>query len=146
MKIRTATPPVASQSPMPNAAEGLGSSLLVFPGGTSLKSLQNASGLLSRAWNWFRERQATRSNSRRLQVAASISLGEKRFIAVVTVDGQQFLVGGGASNVALLAALQDNESFGDLLQESMTSSKLQPARRVRQYIAKPAAERKGAQA
>ena len=144
MKIRTAQPPVAAQSPTPNVAESLGSSLLVFPGGASLRSLQNASGLLSRAWNWFRERQAARSSSRRLQVAASISLGEKRFIAVITVDGQQFLVGGGATNVSLLAALQDNESFGDLLQESMAPPKVQPTRRLKQYAAKTVAERKGA--
>ncbi len=64
--------------------------LLVFPGGEQLKTLQNASGLLSRVWNWFRERQAVRSNVKRLRVVSSVSLGEKRFVAVVQVDGASF--------------------------------------------------------
>ena len=146
MKTRSATALVAAQTATPVATESLGAPLLVFPGGAPLKTLKNASGLISRAWNWFRERQAARINSRRLQVAASVSLGEKRFIAVIMVDGQQFLVGGGASNVALLATLQDNDSFGNLLQETMAAPKKQQAKRVRQQAAKPAAERKGAQA
>lgn len=86
-----------------------------------MRTLQNASGLLSRAWAWFRERQEARSNSKRLHVAASVSLGEKRFVAVIQVDGLQFLVGGGASNVSLLAQLKGNDSFGEVLQETIAS-------------------------
>jgi flagellar biogenesis protein FliO len=70
--------------------------------------------------NWVRERQSARSSSRRLQVAATVSLGDKRFVAVIHVDGLQFLVGGGATNVALLAQLNGKDSFKDLLQEKMT--------------------------
>ena len=39
-------------------------------------------------------------------MAATVSLGEKRFVAVIQIDGLQFLIGGGASNVALLAQLE----------------------------------------
>jgi hypothetical protein len=88
----------------------------------SLKLLQNAGGLLTRGLNWIRARQSARSNDRRLQVAATVSLGDKRFVAVIQVDGLQFLVGGGATNVALLAQLNGRESFGALLKESMTVS------------------------
>jgi len=146
MKTRNATALVAAQSPARAGVQKPSSPLLVFPGGAPLMTLQNASGLLSRAWNWLRERQAARSSSKRLQVAASVALGEKRFIAVIRVDGQQFLVGGGASNVALLAQLQDDDSFGNVLQETISSTKRQPSKRVRKQITKPAAEQMGEQA
>jgi len=121
MKTRNSRARVVAQSPARVAVQSPAPPLLVFPGGVPLKTLQNASGLLSRAWRWFRARQATHSSSKRLQVAATVSLGEKRFIAVIQVDGLQFLVGGGATNVALLAQLKDNESFGNLLNETMTA-------------------------
>ena len=35
-----------------------------------------------------------------------LSLGEKRFVAIVQVDGEQFLLGGSATQVALLAKLE----------------------------------------
>jgi hypothetical protein len=123
--------------------------LLVFPGGASLRTLHDAGGLFSRAWTWIKTRQVTRSNSKRLQVAATVSLGEKRFVAVIQVDGQQFLVGGGGTNVALLAQLNGKESFGDVLAESMATPNLtvatmavpkkQPVKRVRKPAAKPPA-------
>ena len=56
-------------------------------------------------------------------MAATVSLGDKRFVALIQIDGLQFLVGGGATNVALLAQLNGKESFGDLLQETMTVQK-----------------------
>lgn len=56
-------------------------------------------------------------------MAASVSLGEKRFVAVIQVDGLQYLIGGGASNVALLAKLETKESFEDVLSEKMAVPK-----------------------
>ena len=143
MKTRNSRERVDAQSPARVAAHSPAPPLLVFPGGVPLKTLQDASGLLSRAWRWFRARQTAHSSSKRLQVAATVSLGEKRFVAVIQVDGLQFLVGGGATNVALLAQLKDNESFGNLLKETMTPPKKQPAKRVRQQIAKPAVKQMG---
>jgi hypothetical protein len=87
--------------------------------GASIKLLQNESGLLTRALNWIRARQLGRSNTRRLQVAATVSLGEKRFVAVIQIDELQFLIGGGATNVALLAQLDGKGSFGHMLNQSM---------------------------
>jgi flagellar biogenesis protein FliO len=43
---------------------------------------------------------------RRLRVAETVSLGEKRFVSILQVDGEQFLVGGSSSNVVLLAKLE----------------------------------------
>jgi flagellar biogenesis protein FliO len=54
----------------------------------------------------------------RLQVSETISLGEKRFIAVVQVDGARFLIGGSSSSVSLLTELKAStgaEAFGSVL-------------------------------
>jgi len=45
------------------------------------------------------------------------SLGQKRFVAVVEIDGNRFLVGGGATEVSLLARLNENEPFSGKLEE-----------------------------
>ena len=42
---------------------------------------------------------------RRLQIAETVQLGEKRFVAILRVDGEQFLIGGSATGVSLLASL-----------------------------------------
>jgi len=38
-----------------------------------------------------------------LRVAETVSLGEKRFVALIRVEESEFLIGGGASSVSLLA-------------------------------------------
>jgi flagellar biogenesis protein FliO len=114
--------------------------VLRFPeltGGSGLKVLQNASGLLSRALNWIRERQSGRSGGRRLKVTETVSLGDKRFIAVVQMDGIQYLVGGGATNVTLLAQLKENEPFQNLLKEALSAPE--------QHTAEPLIEQLGQQ-
>jgi len=98
---------------------------LAFPDSAddaSLRTLQNNRGMLTRFLDWIRSHSLGSSSTRRLQVGATVSLGEKRFVAVIQIDGLEFLIGGGATNVALLAQLNKKESFGDLLQETMTDS------------------------
>jgi hypothetical protein len=51
-------------------------------------------------------------------------------VAVVQVDGLQFLVGGGATNVALLAQLDKKESFGNVLEETVSVARKQPVKRT----------------
>jgi len=51
-------------------------------------------------------------------VCESVSLGEKRFVAVIQVDGQQFLVGGSSSSVPTLAHLEPVREFSDVFQQS----------------------------
>jgi len=110
-QIEAKNAPLSSVQPIPD-----------LTGATTLTTFQNNAGLLTRALNWVRTRQLGRSNTRRLQVAATVSLGEKRFAAVIQIDGLQFLVGGGATNVALLAQLDGKGSFGHLLKENMVTS------------------------
>lgn len=50
--------------------------------------------------------------SRRLSVSETVSLGEKRFVSILCVDGEQFLVGGSSSNVVLLAKLDKSDAAG----------------------------------
>ena len=62
--------------------------------------------------------------SRRLSVSETVSLGEKRFVSILCVDGEQFLVGGSSSNIVLLAKLDrgdaasnDRKSAGETFSE-----------------------------
>lgn len=77
-----------------------------------------ATGLLSQLWIWIQAKKMARSQPRRLQVVETVSLGEKRFVAVVQVDSLQFLIGGGPTAVSLLAQLNGAESFGEVLKKS----------------------------
>ncbi len=78
---------------------------------------------LCAGWRWVREQSTLRvlqSKNRRLRVSETVSLGEKRFLSIVEVDGQAFLVGGSSVNVALLASLENDgktPSFGKVLAE-----------------------------
>ena len=46
-----------------------------------------------------------RRPARRLRICETLSLGEKRFVAVIRFERQQFLVGGTSNSVAVLARL-----------------------------------------
>lgn len=47
-----------------------------------------------------------------LRLCETLSLGDKRFLAVVLVEQQKFLVGGAGNSVALLAKLPSRGSSG----------------------------------
>lgn len=79
-------------------------------------------GLITKAWKWIWQQQISRSNVSRLRLENSISLGQKRFAAVIEVQGMRFLVGGGASNVELLARLDSEAGFGKVLDQTKTKS------------------------
>lgn len=53
---------------------------------------------------------------RRLRVCESISLGEKRVIAVVQFEQQRFLLGASANSINLLSNLPSERSFGSTFQ------------------------------
>jgi len=61
---------------------------------------------LKDAWQWFRRAVKSRK-SRRLRVCETLSLGERRFLAVIEFDRQEFLVGGSGNSLALLARLHE---------------------------------------
>lgn len=52
---------------------------------------------------------------RRLRLAETLSLGEKRFVAVVEFEHQQFLIAGTSQTVNLLARLGEPSDFGQQL-------------------------------
>jgi hypothetical protein len=71
---------------------------------------------LCKVWKWLTRHSRgvmTRGMARRLKVAETVSLGEKRFVTILQVDGEQFLVGGSPSNIVLLAKLEGRpDTFG----------------------------------
>ena len=51
---------------------------------------------------------------RRLRLRETLSLGERRFLAVVEFQQQEFLVGGTSSSIALLARLSPGPASSDI--------------------------------
>ncbi len=71
-------------------------------------------------WGWLVAKRRSQVAGKRLRVVETVSLGEKRFAAVLHVDGAQFLIGGGANNVSLLASLHASagqQRFAQVLQQ-----------------------------
>jgi hypothetical protein len=62
------------------------------------------SDFLKRAWSTLQNKYKV-TTTKRLRLAETISLGEKRFVAIVSVEGREFLIGGGISGMSLLAQL-----------------------------------------
>ena len=60
---------------------------------------------LARIWSWLHSKY-TKSASKRLRLSEVVSLGDKRFVALVKVEDREFLVGGAASGLSLLAQLE----------------------------------------
>jgi len=67
---------------------------------------------LKNLWQWTR-RAVTARKVRRLRVCETLSLGERRFLAVIEFDRQEFLVGGTGNSLVLLARLQDGMVLTD---------------------------------
>jgi flagellar biogenesis protein FliO len=70
--------------------------------------------LLVSIWSslkWILQRARAQQSRRNLRVCETVSLGEKRFVAVVQVDEERFLIGGSSTAVALLTRLQEGKSF-----------------------------------
>ena len=81
------------------------------------------SAVMLQGWNWLTRQSRgvlARGISRRLKVAETVSLGEKRFVSILQVDGEQFLVGGSPSSIVLLAKLETKaETLGEKSFESV---------------------------
>jgi flagellar biogenesis protein FliO len=74
--------------------------------------------LLIRIWatlKWIAQRIKAQQAHKNLRVCESVSLGEKRFVAVVQVDEERFLIGGSSSSVAFLTRLQETKTFATAL-------------------------------
>jgi hypothetical protein len=57
------------------------------------------------AWAWLKKNYAS-SATKRMRVAETVSLGEKRFVAILRVDGREFLIGGGTAGISLLTQIE----------------------------------------
>ena len=74
--------------------------------------MQAMSSHVRSAWKWLERRRSAHFAARRLHVAETLSLGEKRFVSIIEVDGTQYLIGGSAENVQLLSRLEGPEPIG----------------------------------
>jgi hypothetical protein len=61
--------------------------------------------LLARARCWL-QKSYQFNTPKRLRIVETVSLGEKRFVALVRVEECEFLVGGGVAGISLLAQLR----------------------------------------
>jgi len=67
---------------------------------------KNALSALARAGSWILGLVHTRQARKRLRLCDTLSLGEKRFLAVVQIDGDQFLLAGSSNSISMLAQLE----------------------------------------
>jgi hypothetical protein len=85
----------------------------------SVSAAEAATGRgIARWWNqsrvWARRiLGASRRPERRLRVAETVALGERRFVAVVEFEQARFLVGGTSASLSLLARLSNTEDRVD---------------------------------
>lgn len=76
--------------------------------------------LIGQLPGWFRGRGL--GAPRRLRLCETLSLGEKRFLAVIEVEGQKLLISGTPNSLALLAELPNE------IHIQGTASEVQPVR------------------
>jgi hypothetical protein len=74
---------------------------------------------LAQAWGWLHTKYAT-SGAKRLRLSEVVSLGDKRFVALVSVEGREFLIGGAPSGLSLLAQLGGSTENADGRQRAMS--------------------------
>lgn len=110
------TPAIAAEEPHP-ALEEACQKIVVASGVAKDESAdrerETSLNTLMRIWNWIQQQFSTQRTKKRLRVCETVSLGEKRFVAVIQVDGEQFLVGGSSNSVSTLARLE-RKDFADV--------------------------------
>jgi flagellar biogenesis protein FliO len=63
------------------------------------------------ALKWITRRVKVQQVRKSLRICENVSLGEKRFVAVVQVDDERFLIGGSSGSVSLLSRLREAKTF-----------------------------------
>ena len=89
----------------------------------SIPPMPSRPGSLRRVFSWL-QKSYTLGTTKQLRVSETVSLGEKRFVAILHEENRKFLIGGGASSVTLLTQL-------DAVNESVNSSASEPLPRSR---------------
>jgi flagellar biogenesis protein FliO len=64
---------------------------------------------------WILKRVKVQQARKSLRLCENLSLGEKRFVAVIQVDEQRFLIGGASGSVSLLTRLSEPKTFTEAL-------------------------------
>ena len=82
-----------------------------LPRATAEPLVQVLSRHVRSAWKWMERRRSAHFAAKRLHVTETLSLGEKRFVSIIEVDGTQYLIGGSAENVQLLTRLEAHEAM-----------------------------------
>jgi flagellar biogenesis protein FliO len=78
---------------------------------------------VTRLLEWLQKTRRAQLDSKRLRLCESISLGEKRAIFLVQVDGRRFLLGGAPASISMLAQLDGGPSFPELLTNKLDSQR-----------------------
>jgi len=82
-------------------------------GGASYDQQANRLGLamnyLRAGLRWLERKRATQASSRRMRIRETISLGEKRTVSILQVDGLDFLIGSSTAGVQLLSVLNNRQ-------------------------------------
>ena len=78
---------------------------------------------------WLRRQPVLQPKLRRLQVQETVQLGDKRFVSILRVDGEQFLIAGSAGGVTLLASMHPDAaeaaSFAAVLETELATGERQ---------------------
>ena len=87
--------------------------------------LTSLSRAFQASWQWLQlqgKLRVLRASNRRLRITETVSLGDKRFVSLIEVDGRSFLIGGGGGNVALLTTLPpqaEDQPFSSFLSSAL---------------------------
>jgi hypothetical protein len=73
--------------------------------------------IFSRLFTAIQDLWKTKRAQKHLRVCESVSLGDKRFVAVIQIDQERFLVGGAANSIAMLTRLAEPSSFSSTMKE-----------------------------
>lgn len=65
-------------------------------------------GVFARAFSWLRSNRAFGAE-KQMKLGETLSLGEKRFVAILHVEGKKYLIGGGSTGVTMLTALEPGQ-------------------------------------
>jgi flagellar biogenesis protein FliO len=69
--------------------------------------------------SWFLGKVKVQSARKTLRLCENLPLGDKRFVAVIQVESERFLIGGAAGSVSLLTRLEQTQNFPDSLQNKL---------------------------
>lgn len=94
----------STRPPKPALGSGAATSLL-----TRMATLKT---LLYGSLAWLKQR-AKSQPAKQLRVSETVSLGDRKFLALVQVDQERFLIGGSANSVGMLARLKDYGTFAE---------------------------------